>query len=147
MKKLLLGTLLLTSLSGVSIAHAQSFPGARPPLSQPPIHTGGQQVYISYINAQMMDRFVEIANGMRSYVTPLEFAQVYSPLRSKALKCKAFITTYGLASASTNRALSALSSYVLNNEDALERLWEIDAFYETADLLFTTALQLDKDLR
>ncbi len=142
MKNLLLGTLLLSTLSGTALA--QSFPGG---INQPPVHQGTNHVYVSYINAEMMQSFVNIANGMRSYVTPLEFAQVYSPLRARALKCKAYINTYGLASSSTNQALKALSTYVLNNQDALDRLWEIDAFYETADLLFTTALQLDRDLR
>ncbi|MFZ4714106.1 MAG: hypothetical protein ACOYL6_10355 [Bacteriovoracaceae bacterium] len=141
MKKLILGTLLLTTLAGMPLAQAQM-------VGKPQIPSQGYtQPYVSYIDAEMMDQFVDLANGMRSYVTPLEFAQTYSPLRSKALKCKAYINTYGLASASTNKALKSLSDYVMNNEEALERLWEIDAFYETANLLFTTALQLEKDLR
>ncbi|MFZ4715478.1 MAG: hypothetical protein ACOYL6_17265 [Bacteriovoracaceae bacterium] len=140
MKKLIMGMVLLSSLAGVPLAQAQSFPA-------PPKQSKYVQPQISYINAELMDEIVDVVNAMRSYVSPKVFASTYSPLRTRALKCKSMIRTYGLASATTQTALVGLSNFILNNDESMEELWEIDAFYETADLMFNIALKLQRDLR
>lgn len=99
-----------------------------------------------YADESRFQDYINLANSMRDFVTPSEYAEVYLPIKIKAAKAKASIKVNGPLSQTTHKAILTLVAFVINNESRLTKLWEIEKLFNTAVDLNEMTMALSRDL-
>lgn len=100
-----------------------------------------------YCEEARFRNYMDLALGMRDFVTPNTYARVYLPLKILASKALLTLRNYGPLSATTHQALYEIVSFVSNNEREFDELWEVEAFFPVAQDLMEMTQSLERDLK
>jgi hypothetical protein len=136
MKKLILLSTLFALTSQYTMAQSQN--NCTPSVSKSSVS--------SFASDARFKSYMDLAHSMRDYVTPLEYQELYIPLRMKAAKAQITLSNFGALSKTTHDAMYELVRFIIQNETQFETLWQIDAFFNTAMDLFNMVESLKRDL-
>lgn len=93
-----------------------------------------------------LNNYVQLAVGMRDYVTPKEYAALYIPIKKFSSIAKINLRTYGALSQRTHISIMNLVNFVNNHQNDFDSLWEVEAFFDDAQDLMAFTMSLTKDL-
>lgn len=100
-----------------------------------------------YASSSRFQGYIEVAAAMRDFVAPVEYQKTYLPLKKLATQAKIKLDTYGPLSQTAHAAIIQLVDFVSKNDQDLQSLWDIEAFYDIASDLFSMTEEVIRDIR
>lgn len=103
--------------------------------------------WVEFCQQSRFENYIAVADAMRDFVTPMTWAELYSPMKVKAAKAQIALRVNGPLSESTRDAIYELVDFVQSNQEAIDHLWEVEAYFEVVQDLTLMTETLARDLK